>query len=68
MNRLTRHIIATVTSALVGVSSLTIAFVVGIYAVKHGIPWGFAASFIFAIVVLESVTVYVVKKLLVDYW
>jgi hypothetical protein len=68
MNRLARHIIATLTTTLVGITSLTTAFVVGIYAVQHGIPWGFAASFIIAIVVFVSVTVYVVKKLLVDYW
>jgi hypothetical protein len=68
MNSITRQIIATIVTTFVGMSLLAAAFWVGVYAVQHGIPWAFAASFIVAIVAFVSVEVYIVKKLLVDYW
>jgi hypothetical protein len=68
MNRLTRYLIAIATSAIVALVSLTTGLLVGKYAVEHGIPWGFTASVTLAVVVLVLVPVYVVKKLLVDYW
>ena len=68
MNILERQIIATLITTLVGMSLLAAAFWIGVFAVQHGIPWAFAASFIIAIVAFVSVEVYVVKRLLVDYW
>jgi len=68
MNILGRQIIATITTTLVGMSLLAAAFWVGVFAVQHGIPWAFAASFIIAIVAFVGICVYVVKRLLVDYW
>jgi uncharacterized membrane protein len=61
-------VIACAVSSGGAVASLVTGLLVGRYAVEIGIAYGFVAAVTISMLGVVVIPVYVLKKLLVDYW